>query len=66
MQCMLDEDAPSRDATMGELRKFLAENKVWWITPIVIVLLFVGFMFYLVGTGSGELEDDSPFVYDLH
>jgi hypothetical protein len=63
---MLRRDAFLRGPTMGELRKFLGENKVWWITPIVIVFLFVSYMTFLAATSGDGIEDDSPFVYDVY
>ena len=46
---------------MSSFRQFLAENKIWWILPIVIVLLVVGFVLYT----SNPSADSSPFVYDV-
>ena len=46
---------------MSSFRQFLAENKIWWILPIIIVLLVVG---WVVLTG-GDSGDASPFVYDV-
>jgi hypothetical protein len=46
---------------MSPFRQFLAENKIWWILPIVIVLLVVGFVL----ATSGDSGDSSPFVYDV-
>ena len=49
---------------MSSFRQFLVENKFWWITPIVIVLLLVGFL--LVRTGHDKPSEASPFVYDAY
>jgi uncharacterized membrane protein YgdD (TMEM256/DUF423 family) len=50
---------------MSSFGKFLAENKFWWITPIVIVLLLVGWLLYKTGTHEGA-GSDSPFIYDAY
>ena len=42
-----------------EFWEFLRDNKKWWITPIVIVLLLVGLLVFLSGTGA------APFIYTL-
>jgi hypothetical protein len=44
---------------LREFAQFLWYNKLWWITPIVIVLLMVGGLFYLAAVGGG------PFIYTL-
>ena len=38
---------------------FIRDNKLWWITPIVLVLLLFGAVVILGGTGV------APFVYTL-
>ena len=49
---------------MSSFRQFLVENKFWWITPIVIVLLLVGWL--LFQSGRGESTSESPFIYDAY
>ena len=49
---------------MSSFRQFLVENKLWWITPIVIVLILVGWL--LIQTGRGGSSGDNPFVYDAY
>jgi hypothetical protein len=44
---------------LREFAEFLWYNKLWWITPIVIVLLMVGGLMYLAAVGGG------PFIYSL-
>ncbi|MCY4078101.1 MAG: DUF5989 family protein [Acidobacteria bacterium] len=44
---------------MAELWDFLATNKKWWLTPIVIVLLLVGTLILVSGTAA------APFIYTL-
>jgi hypothetical protein len=45
--------------TVGELVDFLRHNKKWWLTPIVVMLLLVGALVILGGTGA------APFIYTL-
>ena len=55
-------DAASHDkerGLIGEFLGFMSENKVWWMTPILIVLLLVGVLLALGATGA------LPFVYTL-
>ena len=44
---------------LQEFLEFLAHNKKWWITPIVIVLALVGVLVMLGGTAV------APFIYTL-
>lgn len=44
---------------LQELAQFLRENKKWWLTPIVIVILLVGVLLVLGGTSI------APFIYTL-
>ena len=43
----------------GELWNFLRHNKKWWMTPIILVLLLLGVLVVLGGTGM------APFIYTL-
>jgi hypothetical protein len=38
---------------------FLAENKKWWLTPIVVTLMLFGVLVVLGGSGA------APFIYTL-
>ena len=51
--------AGARSGVVAELWAFLAENKRWWLTPIVVVLLLVGALLVLGGTAA------APFIYTL-
>ena len=42
-----------------EFAVFLIHNKKWWLTPIILVLLLVGLLVVLSGTGA------APFIYTL-
>jgi hypothetical protein len=45
---------------MGELLGFLWERKLWWLTPMVFMLLVVGIL--LVFAQSSAI---APFIYTL-
>lgn len=49
----------SHRGIVGEFTDFLLHNKKWWLTPIVLVLLLVGLLVVLSGTGA------APFIYTL-
>jgi hypothetical protein len=42
-----------------EFLDFLLHNKKWWLTPIILVLLVLGLLVMLGGTGA------APFIYTL-
>ena len=44
---------------VGEFWAFLRQNKKWWLTPIILVLLVVGLLIILSGTAL------APFIYPL-
>ena len=47
-------------ATLRELFQFLWKEKMWWLAPMIIVLLlFVGVLVFGNSTGLG------PFIYTL-
>jgi hypothetical protein len=50
--------APGRGA-IRDLLAFMGENKKWWLLPIVIVLVLIGALLLLAGTGA------APFLYPL-
>ncbi|MFH0945466.1 MAG: DUF5989 family protein [Planctomycetota bacterium] len=45
---------------MGEFWKFLMENKAWWITPTVVIILGLVALIWLT-----DGESIAPFVYNL-
>ena len=45
---------------LTELWQFLRERKKWWLLPILLVLLFLGFL--IVMTSGSAL---GPFIYTL-
>lgn len=42
-----------------ELVDFLAHNKKWWLTPIVLAILLLGLLVVLGGSSA------APFIYTL-
>jgi hypothetical protein len=44
---------------LGELWAFISHNKKWWLTPILLMLLLLGVLIVLGGTGA------APFIYTL-
>jgi hypothetical protein len=44
---------------VAELWAFMAHNKKWWLTPILLMLLLLGVLIVLGGTGA------APFIYTL-
>lgn len=53
-------DMGARLGIAGELLAFLWQRKVWWMIPMVIVLLAIGLLI-VFGTSSGV----GPFIYTL-
>ncbi len=53
------EGEAKRTGLLREFLSFLAHNKKWWLLPILIVLLLVGLLVVLGGTGL------APFIYTL-
>jgi hypothetical protein len=48
-----------RGGFLRELWGFLRQNKKWWLLPILIMLLILGLLIVLSGTGL------APFIYTL-
>ncbi|MFY9923916.1 MAG: DUF5989 family protein [Opitutaceae bacterium] len=48
-----------RRGPLAEFLSFVAHNKKWWLTPIIIVLVLVGILAVLGGSGV------APFIYSL-
>jgi hypothetical protein len=49
----------SQPSVVRELWDFLRENKAWWLTPIVIVLLLISVLVILGASGA------APLIYTL-
>ncbi len=43
----------------ADLISFMAENKKWWLTPIILVLALLGALLVAGATGA------APFIYTL-
>jgi hypothetical protein len=43
----------------AEVVYFVAHNKKWWLTPIIVLLVLVGLLVVLGGSGA------APFIYSL-
>ena len=50
---------PDNRGLLVEFRGFLAQNKKWWLLPILLLFLFLGVLIFLNGTGF------APFIYTL-
>jgi len=55
----IEQATERRPSLIAELWEFLATNKKWWLTPIVLVLLLVGGLILMSGTAA------APFIYTL-
>lgn len=51
--------ASGRQSFLAEFGAFLMENKKWWMIPILAVLLLVGVLLIVGGSGV------APFIYTL-
>ena len=49
----------SQPSLVREFLEYLLHNKKWWLLPIILVLLLVGLLIVLGGTGV------APFIYTL-
>ena len=52
-------DRQGRVGFMAELWGFLKETRKWWLLPILLLLLVLGLLTLLGGTGV------APFIYTL-
>jgi hypothetical protein len=48
-----------RQGLLGEFWEFLKDNKKWWLLPILAVMLLLGLLVFLGGSGA------APFIYTL-
>ena len=48
-----------RQGPVSEFWDFLKHNKKWWLLPIIIVVLALGALVFLSGSGA------APFIYTL-
>ncbi|MDP8216949.1 MAG: DUF5989 family protein [Candidatus Kaelpia imicola] len=50
----------SKFKIVGELFSFLWANKLWWMTPIVVIFLLLGLFIWLAQSSAVV-----PFIYAL-
>lgn len=58
------DELDTEHSLLGEFWTFLMENKIWWITPAVLILVVM--IIFVVF--SGLLSEDgavAPFIYTL-
>lgn len=48
-----------RQSSLAEFLEFLGQNKKWWLLPILLVVLILGALVFLGGSGA------APFIYTL-
>jgi hypothetical protein len=48
-----------RVGLLTETWEFIKHNKKWWLLPVVLVLLTLGVLVFLAGSGAG------PLIYTL-
>ena len=48
-----------RQSLVSEFWDFLKHNKKWWLLPILVVVLGLGALVFLSGSGA------APFIYTL-
>jgi hypothetical protein len=53
------QSASSTPSMFGEMMAFLGQTKKWWLTPIVLLLLFLGVLLVLGASGA------APFIYTI-
>lgn len=54
----LEQQASAKEpGLVAEFLYFLAHEKKWWLVPIVLILLLLGLILVVSGTGLG------PFIY---
>ena len=53
------ESESRQPSILAEFFDFLVHNKKWWLTPIVLILLFLSFFVLMTNTALG------PFIYVL-
>ena len=53
------EAGTAQPGIVREFADFLLNNKKWWLTPIILVLLLFGLLIVLSGSGA------APFIYTL-
>lgn len=52
-------EMPRNPGLLSDLVQFMAQNKKWWLVPIVVVVLLMGALIALGATSA------APFIYTL-
>ena len=50
----------SRSGILGELLIFLWHRKLWWMIPMIVILVLFGLLFIFAGSSA-----IAPFIYTL-
>ncbi len=53
----VEESANPQPSLISEFVEFFLQNKKWWLTPIIVILLILGLFIVLTNTAVG------PFIY---
>ena len=53
------QSSEKQKSALGEFLTFALQNKKWWLTPIILLLLAVSALIILGGSGV------APFIYSL-
>ncbi len=54
-----DSEFDQNPGLLKDLFQFLKQNRKWWLTPVVIVIVLMGALLVLGGTSA------APFIYSL-
>lgn len=54
-----EESEEKPQSALGEFLDFALHNKKWWLTPILILIVLLGALIVLGGSGA------APFIYSL-
>jgi len=44
---------------LGQIWGFIRETRKWWLTPIILMMLLLGLLFVIGGSGA------APFIYTI-
>ena len=44
---------------LAQIWGFIRDSKKWWLTPIILMLLLLGLLFVIGGSGA------APFIYTI-
>lgn len=55
------DDLPITQGFWSEFFDFIKHNRKWWLTPLIVALIFIGGLLFLAGQHSVL----APFIYTL-